>query len=447
MIKALQKKFIMTAMIAITILLAAITAAINGFNLVLTLQNEDALLEMLSDNAGMPQFADGRPVPAEVARSADVGSKETDETGSGSGAPDAEADHSDADAAVPAVPTYTSGMTEDDVRSVRFFVIRFDPEDNIFYSDVSRISSVSLDEARSLARDALKSGKKNGNHDSFVYRVSSQQESRTVVFMDVSGDRRELGSIALISAVTFALGWAAMLILVILLSRRAIRPIAENIERQKQFITNAGHEIKTPLAIIQTNTEAVELFTGRTKWTANIKDQVKRLNGLVQNMLVLSRMDENSLQPVREEFMLDDLIRETLKPFQESIRGKNLTLTQELSPQTAVRADRAALTQLFSILFDNAVKYTPEGGFLRCRLEKNGRKVVFTQENSLEKGGQRIPAEKLFERFYRGDSARTQKNGGYGIGLSAARSMARMNGGTLRAEYPDEETIRFTLKL
>lgn len=418
MIKALQKKFIMTAMIAITILLAAITAAINGFNLVLTLQNEDALLEMLSDNAGMPQFEDGQPVPPE----------------------------SEESAVSPTVPA-ASGMTEDDYRSVRFFVIRFDPEDNIIYSDVSRISSVSLDEARSLAREALESGKKDGTHGSLVYRVSSQQESRTVVFMDVSGNRRELGSIALISAVTFALGWAAMLILVILLSRRAIRPMAENIERQKQFITNAGHEIKTPLAIIQTNTEAVELFTGKTKWTANIKDQVTRLNGLVQNMLTLSKMDENSLQPVKEEFMLDDLIREALKPFQEGMEEKNLTLTQQLRPQTAVRADRAALTQLFSILFDNAVKYTPEGGFIRCRLEKNGRKVVFMQENSLAKGGQRIPAEKLFERFFRGDSARTQKSGGYGIGLSAARSMARMNGGALRAEYPDEETIRFTLKL
>lgn len=419
MIKALQKKFIMTAMIAVTVLLAAITAAMNGFNLVLTLRNEDAMLEMLSDNAGMPKFEEGRPV-----------SPKTEEEG-----------------AVPAAPAAVSAMTEDDYRSVRFFVIRFDPEGNIIYSDVSRISSVSLDEARAMAGEVLQSGKKDGNQGRFVYRVSTQQETQTVVFMDVSENRRQMGTIALISLVTFALGWAAMLILVILLSRRAIRPMAENIERQKQFITNAGHEIKTPLAIIQTNTEAVELFTGKTKWTANIKQQVMRLNGLVQNMLTLSRMDENSLQLSKEELMLDGLIMETLEPFRESMAQKKLSLNEEFRPQTAVRADRSTMAQLFSILFDNAVKYTPEGGTIRCRLEKTGRKVTFIQENTLEEGKERIPAEKLFERFYRGDSARTQKSGGYGIGLSAAQAIARINGASLHAEYPDERTIRFQLKI
>lgn len=156
-----------------------------------------------------------------------------------------------------------------------------------------------------------------------------------------------------------------MLLFVVLLSKRAIKPIAENIEKQKQFITNAGHEIKTPIAIIQSNTEAMELYNGENKWSKNIKAQTVRLGGLMNDLLFLARMDENAGKVNVVEFRADSLLEKTLGGFIQSIENKSAELQTEIKPDVTLNADPTQIEQLFSILLDNAVKYVDNGGKLR----------------------------------------------------------------------------------
>ncbi|HAB94008.1 MAG TPA: sensor histidine kinase, partial [Lachnospiraceae bacterium] len=198
--------------------------------------------------------------------------------------------------------------------------------------------------------------------------------------------------------------------------------------------------------IILANTEALELFNGESKWTVNIKSQVKRLNGLMQNLLTLSRMDEADIHLPMTEIDLADLIGRSAADFEEPARGKKIEFCREIPP-LKVRGNRESLSQLFGILFDNAVKYTPEGGKIGISARREGGRVLVEQRNSIEPGSAIEDPNRLFDRFYRSDEARTQKSGGYGIGLSAAKAIAAANRADLTAYYADKETIVFAVKL
>ena len=165
--------------------------------------------------------------------------------------------------------------------------------------------------------------------------------------------------------------WFLMLFIIIFLSKKAIRPIAESIEKQKQFVTNAGHEIKTPLAIILANTEAMELYNGENKWSKNIREQTVRLNGLMKNLLLLAKMDEGSAEIVKTEIPLSELLMENAQIYAEPLKLRNITLQTEIHPDIVIQGNRDQFLQLISILFDNALKYTNTNGMVYVRLEKN----------------------------------------------------------------------------
>lgn len=235
--------------------------------------------------------------------------------------------------------------------------------------------------------------------------------------------RHRLLSMLALSTGGVVLCWLGMLALVMLLSRKAIEPIADNMERQKQFVTNAGHELKTPLAIIQANTDAMELHQGESKWSRNIRTQTVRLSGLMQNLLTLAKMDEGGNLPPARPVDLSLLAQESVQVFQEAAALRGLVLEENVTPGLVLPADREHMTQLLSILLDNAVKYTDSGGQIALTLERAGAGVCLRVRNAPA----RLPEDvsRLFDRFYRGDPARTQKNGGYGIGLSAAKAIVQ----------------------
>ncbi|MBQ9932914.1 MAG: HAMP domain-containing histidine kinase [Ruminiclostridium sp.] len=257
--------------------------------------------------------------------------------------------------------------------------------------------------------------------------------------------RHRILSMLGLSTVGVGLCWLGMLALVVVLSRRAIEPVAESIVRQKEFVTNAGHELKTPLAIIRANTEAMELRQGESKWSRNIKVQTVRLGGLMENLLVLARMDEAAGPPPAEPVDLTTLAEETVRSFREGAALRGILLEEDLQPGVTVRSDRTHMAQLLSILLDNGVKYTEPKGGIRVSLTREGPQVLLRVEN----GPARLSGDpaKLFERFYRGDPARTQKTGGSGIGLSAAQAIAETWQGTIRAETKGEDRVVFTVCL
>ncbi len=217
-------------------------------------------------------------------------------------------------------------------------------------------------------------------------------------------------------------------------------------EKQKRFVTDAGHEIKTPLAIIMANTDALELHQGETKWSRNIRGQTERLSGLMQNLLTLSRMDEGTAGTLMSECSLSEMTRDAVAQFREPAENRGISVLCDIAENVTVTGDKVRLLQLLTILLDNAVKYA-EGGTpeIRVSVSRQERTAVLRISNTCFLGQDEDPG-KWFERFYRGDSARTQKSGGYGIGLSAASAIVRLHKGSVKAEYEDGRVV-FTVVL
>ena len=262
--------------------------------------------------------------------------------------------------------------------------------------------------------------------------------------MDMSGQNESFYRILFASSAIAALCWFVLLIIVILLSGKVIRPVLEGIVKQKQFITNAGHEMKTPLAIIQSNNDTMALIHGENKYNVNIRTQTKRLDVLMSNLLMLSKLDEDVPLPV-ESVNISETATEVLSVYQDYARTRKLHFTVRIESDITMLINRESFRQILTILLDNALKYTPDNGYILFSLVRNGRHIQIIEENTCDASLEPDP-ERMFERFYRGDSARTQSRefSGYGIGLSAARAICVNFGGKLTVEYPSAESIRFT---
>lgn len=416
MIKALKRKFVFTAMLAITVFILLLLGGINAFFAVSNARQTDMLLESLMENRlhseQPPAIA---PFP---------GGKAEEPTGFFVPRPSAEARHS----------------------AVHFSAV-LNSDGGVLSVDVSRTATVDADTARAMVRGAYKEGEERGRLDGWKYAFAEDGEGNLLyIFLSTESARAATLRVLGISALLGVLGWGLMLAFVILLSGRAIRPIAENMEKQRRFVTDAGHEIKTPLAIILANTDAMELHTGESKWSRNIREQADRLSGLMQNLLTLARSDEGGDALVREKVSLFDMLREISTMFSAGMQLKGLSYSEALGEDVTVNAAPAALSRLFSILFDNAVKYTPSGGSISLRVTEEEHGVLLLLENDTETMPCDDP-ERLFDRFYRADGARSRETGGYGIGLSAARAIAEAHGFRLSCSYPAEKRICFSLRM
>ena len=412
MTNVLQRRFLIASMAAISVLLLVLVGAINLVNFSISARRVDQVLLQLVESEGLytpPNMPQGNS------------------------------------------PHGPNTPTPDDMMGARYFFVRFDADGATVQTNVSHILAVTEEEAQHIAQEIYQGGVQSGYTGSFRYQVAHALDGRSslVICLDISSQQRSAATVLLVSVFVGLLCWLAMLmlVLVILLSKRAIRPIAITLEKQKQFVTNAGHELKTPLAILLANTDAMELHQGETKWSRNIRTQTVRLNGLMQNLLVLAKMDEGSGSLPTSEFSLSLLAGEVLDFYQEAAAAKGICLDAAIQPEVTLRANRESIVQLLSVLLDNAVQYTPADGSIRAILTKEKNGIVFQVENSVDTPPEG-DLERLFDRFYRGDPARTQKSGGYGIGLSAARAVAEAHGGTITARCDGPRaTIIFTVKL
>ena len=410
MIRTLQKKIIVTAMIAVTVLLLVLLGAINAVNAVSASRESDQLLELVAAQEGFGPAPRERP-----AGLADPGRQ----------------------------GLFQRTPNEDDRLSAPSFSVRFTAAGELESVDLARVASLTEEEAASLGREALASGRTGGRLGNRKFKiVDPSPDRRTVVFLDVSNQRFDLLRVAALSGLLGLAAWIAMLALVAALSRRAIRPIAENIERQRRFVTDAGHELKTPLAIILANLDAMELTGQESKYSRNIRSQASRLSTLMQNLLTLARIDENAALPDAAPLSLTELCRESAEMFRAPAELRRLTLSADIAEGVSVNGSRAMLQQLLSTLLDNAVKYSPEGGEIGVRLRQEDRAVLRV---SNDVGEARPDITRLFDRFYRSDSSRSQK-GGFGIGLSAAQAIVRQHKGEIEAHY-EGDTIVFTVRL
>ena len=464
MAKTLQRKFMFASMLAVTILLVTLVGAINIMNCCAVINRQKVMLEMLCER-------DGRPEGPGRLREMDAEKDGTeqgpffgteDSTGDGHMSPDSggQQEGMPEKSRTEKHGLFQRAMTMDEALAIRFFAVWYDEEGKIILTDCSHIYAVTEEGAREMAQSILSLGKSTGVYQGFRYMYmdrdsfasgSREQDIQTGTGLE-EADRGNMLQILGISALIAALCWLAMLLPVHTLAKRAIAPTAMSIERQKQFVTDAGHELKTPLAIIQANTEALELFNGESKWTRNIKTQTVRLNGLMQNLLTLSRMDELSLQLEKKPFSLNTLVCEVWENFAEPAAGRKLTaqILGDDGREYRVLANRDTIAQLLSILFENAVKYTPRGGRIEVNIRSGADGVRLIQSNTVSEEEESSvlteDPDRLFERFYRTDSDRSRRKGGYGIGLSAARAIVGANNGSIKAAFGDGRII-FTVFL
>lgn len=265
------------------------------------------------------------------------------------------------------------------------------------------------------------------------------------IYVDCLNDLRSIQNFAVNSLLVGGIFLVLVLILVSVFSKRAIRPVVESMEKQKQFITDAGHEIKTPIAIILANTEVIEMCEGESEWTKSIKNQVSRLTELVGSLLMLSKMDETRQQIEMREVKFGKLIKEISDSFHTMLVQKNQKLELMVDEKLSIYGNEKEIRQLGTILMDNAVKYTPDGGRMRISLKRKEKMAVLDFYNECESLPQG-DLNRLFDRFYRADSSRSRESGGYGIGLSVAKAVVKNHKGKISVKA-QEKGILFTVKI
>lgn len=411
MIKQLQKKFVLSSMLAISVLLVVVLGGINIFHTISSNKQTDKLLSTLTqiENSAITLML------PEVRNTWDF---------------------------------FSVVITQDDTLGAIYFVVREDNFGNIRSIDTSHISSINAKEAENYVKEVHFTKKDTGMIGRFKYQVMPTvgNMGKTYIFLDIT---KQIGSVWQVLFLSVGMGilcWGVMLLLIMMLSKRAIKPMAVNIEKQKQFVTDAGHEIKTPLAIIMANTDAMELCYGENKYSKNIRMQTFRLKDLTQDLLSLAKMEESWDKKIREWFSITNLVEETLNEFSESIVEKEVLLQKSLQPELEIHSNKEQIQRLISILVDNASQYVSNNGTINVSLIQVNKQIVLEISNTAENLRQ-LQLDKIFDRFYRGDDARTQKSGGYGIGLSAALAIVQAQKGMITAHTENFEQIVFTVKL
>ncbi len=317
--------------------------------------------------------------------------------------------------------------------SLRFFSVHYDAEGAVLRVNQDYIASISESDAEGYADAVLESGKAHGYESGYRYLVSTAEDETVVLFLN---SEREIQGMRSLLWITLAIAAACLVIvfgLVVLFSRRAITPYLKNMEAQKQFITNAGHELKTPLTAISTSADVLAMEHEGDEWVHNIQVQSGRLSKLITSLVALSRLDEENPFPVRTEFSLSDALWEISEPFVSLAQAKGKTYTQDIADGLTVTGDRTAIQQMVSILLDNALKYSPDGGSISLVARRSGRRAEITVSNTVDMA-RPIDTTRLFDRFYRADESHSGAISGTGIGLSIVKATAEAHGGTISAK-------------
>ena len=331
----------------------------------------------------------------------------------------------------------------------RYFTVLFDESENAVLVDTGRISAVSESEAVEYAAKALERKGSSGFIGDYRYLVGEPDENncRMVIFRDCGIGLQNFRNFRNISFFVSLLCLIGVGILVFLASGRIVRPVAESYEKQKRFITDAGHEIKTPLAIITADAEVLEMEQSESEWISDIKAQTKRLSELTQDLISLSKMEETSTVLEMKDLDLSALLKSQTGSFGAVATASNKTISSNIEDGIHIQGDKKSIESLFSIVLDNAVKYCPENGHIDVSATryKKGARIEVTNDTS-----ETLSAEEcknMFERFYRTDASRNSETGGHGIGLSMAKAIVSKHKGRITAASGSEKKLTVTIQL
>ena len=287
--------------------------------------------------------------------------------------------------------------------ATRHFTVVFDNKGNVTNTFTESIYSITDDQAVEYAKRVV-NGNTRGWADNYRYKVYTTSNGIGVVFIDGSLNRSEMMQSMTIAGCVLLGCSALVLILIFLLSKNAVKPIAESYEKQKQFVTNANHELKTPLTLILANLDIAESELGKNEWLDDIRAEGHRMTELVNQLVALSRMDEEGHQMNISEVYFGDLVADTVAEFEPLAKDREKYIISDVDKYITYFGDEALLHKLVGILMDNAIKYCDNGGEISVKLHK-GRRVILTIENTYS-AIEDIELNRLFDRFYRSDKSR-----------------------------------------
>ncbi len=334
-------------------------------------------------------------------------------------------------------------ITEETQFSIRFFTVWLDKKNQISGINTDYMASIAKEDVENCVKQALKENNERGWISGYRYKTTENTDGKTIVFVNGSLHKAFMNQL-ITTAFLILIGSAGLiLMLTVFLSKYAVRPIAETYEKQKQFITDANHELKTPLTLILSNLDIVESELGKSEWLDDIRSEGERMGLLINQMVTLSRMDEGNSHIALSSFSLSDALSDIISEFLPAAAERNKIISSSVAPGIIYRGDETLIRQLMYILLDNAVKYCDPDGNIRISASQRHNPVIvientYADVNNLELG-------RLFDRFYRADKARTF-SGSFGIGLSIAQSIVKKHRGCISV-YKKDGIIGFRAEL
>lgn len=438
--RRLRRKFILVAMGAVTVVLALIIAGINIVNYSHICKTADARLDYILAGKGSIDWTDEPKTDPgdgkDVAGNGGAAAGENGDDGAG-----INLEH---------VPVrHFEGMTAESPFDTRYFTVSI-AGGQVVDINTARIAAVGTKRASRIASELHSKGWTSGFSGNYRYTATVQGEETTYVFVDCSRELTSFHSFLSASVAISCIGWLAVLAIVTVASGAVIRPMVESYSKQKRFITDASHEIKTPLAVIDAANEVQEIESGESEWTQSIHEQVARLTALTERLVFLARMDEGSAGFTMAAIDLSEAVDKAAAPFESVAVSRGKRLSMSIASGVRAHADAAAVAQVVELLLDNATRYASEGSVIELSLRAVSRGagkgaaelVVSNAVDELPEGD----LDRLFDRFYRADVSRSSKTGGSGVGLSVVRAIAEAHGGSAAVSGHDHQ-ITFTVRL
>ena len=403
MFKRIRVKFIILSMTALFVLLFVIIAGMNLVNYKAVIEEADSTLAMMAENEGkFPPFGDKKLPPF---------------------------------------------MTPETPYETRYFSVAIDKDQGIVDTDISKIAMVDEDKAYEYAMSILDEEKTKGFMGEYRYISQAEEGLQRITFMDMGRRMYAFQTFLKSSILIGVVGYIVFFLVIIFFSGRIMRPVAESYEKQKRFITDAGHEIKTPLAIINADVDVMAMEQGENEWLEDIKNQTRRLAGLTNDLVYLSRMEEEEKDMQMIEFSFSDVVEEVVSSFQALAKTQNKTLHCEIPDMVSLTGNEKAIRQLMNILMDNALKYSPEESKITVAVQKQNRNIVLAVCNTTHVPIPKDKIDMIFERFYRIDPSRSTMTGGYGIGLSVAKAIVNAHNGKISAATVGEDILKIAVVL
>lgn len=389
MLKKLKIKFLIATIITLVIVIGVIVGAINVFNYRSVISDADDILGVIMDNSGKFPSKPGQIYP-------DIDVNLTPES--------------------PFESRYfTVVLVNGQVRSV----------------NTESIAAIDDETAVKLAMSVIITGIERGFRGNYRYMLKRDGATTNVIFLDCTKLLDSAHTFMLLSLFISILGIVAVFLLLWIISDRIVKPIIDGYEKQKRFITDAGHDIKTPITIIDADAELLEMEIGENEWLSDIKKQSSRLASLTSELIYLSRMEEREHTP-HIDFPLSDVAEEVISSFGAPAKTKNITITDSVTPAIFYRGEEESIRKLITLLMDNAIKYSPEGETVKVSMKKLPRGIVLKISNLAPNLSGRS-VEHMFDRFYRSDPSRSS-SGGFGIGLSVASAIVAAHKGRISAQ-------------